>query len=338
MNTISNTNTIFYKHLNFIIMKKQILFLAFILLAAFANVNKSFGQCSDDPLHPMAGKLYHYIITTSGGGTDKSTQWVVTKNTAIVNASTFVTGIAPGATTFTWSGETTKDVSITWSPTLIADAMAGNRYYVAVKHTSTNSEGCDVDNVKVYTIDPVNMFQIDLANVKADGSALASGNVCTSPVVTATVNGNTDVAYDFGTSSIYVKVTARNFSGSWDMTVANSLLATLGVSETGTLTWGTSIATATNLVTPGTPVTITETTPIPTDDEVIYLKLEVDHNKFEGLTPETFTFNVDGIDDAGNPDLSATCTPEADSITQTILERPTVTNGTAGGTYLPNQP
>jgi hypothetical protein len=319
-------------------MKKQILFLAFILLAAFANVNKSFGQCSDDALHPMAGKLYHYIITTSGGGADKSTQWVVTKNTAIVNASTFVTGIAPGATTFTWSGETTKDVSITWSPTLIADAMAGNRYYVAVKHTSTNSEGCDVDNVKVYTIDPVNMFQIDLANVKADGSALASGNVCTSPVITATVNGNTDVAYDFGTSTLYVKVTAKNFSGSWDMTVANTLLASLDLSETGTLTWVPTIGGTETAVTPGTAITIPEKTADPTDSEDIFLKLVVDHNKFEGLTAESFPFRVDGKDDAGNDDVSATCAADNDEVTQTILERPTITNGTAGGTYLPNQP
>jgi hypothetical protein len=182
------------------------------------------------------------------------------------------------------------------------------------------------------------MFQIDLANVKADGSALASGNVCTSPVITATVNGNTDVAYDFGTSTLYVKVTAKNFSGSWDMTVANTLLASLDLSETGTLTWVPTIGGTETAVTPGTAITIPEKTADPTDSEDIFLKLVVDHNKFEGLTAESFPFRVDGKDDAGNDDVSATCAADNDEVTQTILERPTITNGTAGGTYLPNQP
>jgi len=216
--------------------------------------------------------------------------------------------------------------------------MAGPvEYYVVVKYVSTNSEGCPVDNVKAYKILPVSIFQIDLANVKIDGSPLASGNVCTSDIVDANITpgASPTITYDYGVSSMYVKVTARNFSGSWDMTVDNTLLTNLGASEGGILYWSTTIGGAETAVTLGTAVTIAENTPDPTDNESIYLRLEVDHNTFEGLVTEAFTFTVNGVDQTGNPDLSATCTPEADAVTQTILERATIVNGTAVGTFIP---
>lgn len=312
-------------------MKKQILFLAMFTLALiFAGTTTSNAQCVDDPLHPMAGKPYDYSITTSGGGTVKSYQWIVTTTAHIVATGTMVSSIAPGATTFTMTNGTTSTATITWSPAVIAAAMAGTEYYVVVKYVATNSEGCDVDNIKAYKILPVNVFQIDLANVKVDESALASGNVCTSPIVDATITPGTPptIAYDYGTSSMYVKVTARNFSGSWNMTVDATLLAALNAVETGTVTWGRTIATATNAVTLGTAVNIPETSALSTDDEAIYLKLVVDHNTFEGLAARGFTFTVNGLDEAGNPDLSSTCVAEVDQVTQTILERPTVTDAT----------
>jgi len=329
-----NQNSIFYKHLNFTIMKKQFLILVLFVLAAFANVGSAYGQCVDDALHPIAGKLYHYIISPSGGGTVKSIQWAVTTSPNIVNAGTFVTTIAPGATTFAWSNETTADVSITWSPTIIAAALAATPtdYYVAVKYVATNSEGCDVDNVKVYKITPVNLFQIDLANVKSDGTTLASGNVCTSTVVTATITpgASPTVAYDYGNSNMYVKVSAKYFSGSWDMLVDAALLTNLGAPETAVLSWSRTIGGSATTVTTGTAITIPEVDADPTNTEDIYLTFAIDHNSFEGLAGQAFRFKIDGKDKAGLDDVSATCAAEADEVTQNMLARPTIGNGTSG--------
>jgi hypothetical protein len=320
-------------------MKKQILFLGFFTLALiFAGTTKSDAQCSNDALHPMAGQPYHYVITTSGGGAVKSYEWIVTTTAHIVATGTLVSPIAQGATTYTMTGGSTADATITWSPTLIAAAMGGTDYYVVIKYVATNSEGCDIDNIKAYKIKPVNVFQIDLANVKVDGSPLASGNVCASSIVDAVITpgATPTITYDYGLSSMYVKVTARNFSGSWNMTVDATLLANLGASETAKLYWARTIGGTETAVTPGTAAVIPEATASPADDEVIYLRLEVDHNTFEGLTTEAFKFIVNGIDQVGNPDLSSLCVAEADEVTQTILERPTVTNGTVvGGFILP---
>lgn len=313
-------------------MKKQVLFLAMFTLALiFAGTTITNAQCVNDPLHPMAGQPYQYSVTVAGGGTVKTYEWIVTTTAHIVATGTLVSPIAQGATTYTMTNGNTATATITWSPTVVAAAMAGTEYYVVVKYVATNSENCDVDNIKAYKIQPVNVFQIDLANVKVDGSPLASGNVCTSPIADALITpGNPPtIAYDYGLSNIYVKVTARNFSGSWNMTVDATLLANLGASETGTLTWARTIGGAETPVTPGNAVNIPQIDADPTNDEVFYLKLVVDHNSFEGLSTEAFKFIVNGSDEAGNPDLSSTCTPEADEVTQTILERATLTDATA---------
>ena len=110
-------------------MKKQFLFLAFFTLALiFAGTTISNAQCVDDALHPMAGKPYHYIISATGGGTVKSYEWIVTTNNKIVDAGVLATTIAQGATTYTMTNGNTADATITWSPTVIAAAMAGTPY------------------------------------------------------------------------------------------------------------------------------------------------------------------------------------------------------------------
>lgn len=317
-------------------MKKQILILVLFVMAALAGVNKSYGQCLDDALHPMAGKLYHYVISAAGGGGTPTYQWIVTTSPNIVATSTFASDLGTG---YTIANATTADASITWNPATIASAIAGTAYYVSVRYTATNSEGCVIDNVKSYKINPVNMFQIDLTNVKSDASTLASNNVCTSPVVTATITPATfpaipTITYDYGTSTMYVKVTAKNFSGSWDMTVVNTLLASIGTGETGSLSWSRTIGSAPTAVVPGTAITIPQIDADPTNSEDIFLTLLVDHNTWEGLGAEAFAFTINGKDQTGLDDVSSTCTADADVVTQTIIERPTITDGTDLGPFI----
>jgi len=331
----------FYKHLIFKIMKKQIFILVFLLLAAFANVTTAYGQCAEDALHPIAGKDYTYSVTASGGGTLKSFQWLVTKTPAIVAGGVMVSDLGSG---YTLTNGTTATATINWNAATIADALiggAGHNYYVVVKYVATSTAGCDVENIKAFKILPVNMFQIDLANWTTAGAALVGTDVCTSPITSATITdagATATIAYNYGITNMYVKVTARNFATSWDMTVnrAAILAAAAGAGESAKLYYGTAptIASASTEITAAT-TTIAANTPVPTDDEVIYLRLEVTHGTFEGLTAESFNITVDGVDTANNPDVSSTCTAEADAVTQTILERPTVVNnGTTVGNLL----
>jgi hypothetical protein len=303
----------------------------------FAGTKISNAQCTDDALHPIAGKQYDYIITTAGGGTPKSYEWIVTTSDNIVTSGTLTSPLASNATTYTMTGGSTANAKITWAPELIADAMAGNNnYYVVIKYVATNIDGCDVDNVKAYKIEPVNLFQISLANVNLDGSDNVDGNVCTSPVVGAIISGNgTLITHDYGTTKIYVKVTAQYFSGSWNMTVDPALLANVNGVETNSLEWSRTIGGTGTSVTPGTAVTIPETTTDPEDEEVIYLTFTLNHVTFEGLDDRLFSFIVNGTDQAGNPDVSDTCLPEEDQVDQTILERPEIIDGTDNGTFIP---
>jgi hypothetical protein len=327
----------FYHILNFTIMKKQILFLAFLILAAFANVNKSYAQCADDALHPMAGKSYDYSVTIAGF-TDVTYEWVVTDNPNILAAGTLVTGLAQGAATYTMTNGTTATPSIVWGPTFISNALNNTKqYYVVVRYKGHDvAANCDAVNIKAYRIRPVSTFQLDLANADNTGATVAATySICTSDPVTATITENANpaidptIAYDYGTSDMYFKVTVRNFTGTWNLSVNRTALAALaGAGETFSMTWGTSVATATNVITDDNPVAIAEQTALVNDDEVIIIKVTYDHNTFEGLANKAVAIIANATDQTGSQDLSSTCTPEVDTVTQTLNARPTVVNAT----------
>ena len=318
-------------------MKKQILILVVFLLAAFANVNKSYGQCLEDALHPIAGKAYQYGVTIAGF-TDVTYQWIVTDDPNILATGTLVTPIAQGATTYTMTNGATATATITWAPQIIALALANTKqYYVVVKYVGRNvAANCEASNIKAYRIRPANQFQLDLANADNTGAAAAAGfSVCPSDLVTATITENANkaldptIAYDYGTTSMYYQVKVRNFTGAWNLTVNRSALAALvGTGETFTLAWGTSVAGATNAIADDNAVSIAEQTPSAIDDETIILKLTYDHNTFEGLAAKSVPIVVNATDQAGNPDVSSTCAPEVDTVTQILNARPTVTTNT----------
>ena len=70
----------------------------------------------------------------------------------------------PG-TDFTWSGNNTKDVAITWNPTSL-----NGTYYLVVEYSqeltapagAAGSLSCDINNIKVYPITPKNGFWLDI--------------------------------------------------------------------------------------------------------------------------------------------------------------------------------
>ena len=321
-------------------MKKQILFIVFFL-AAFANL-RSYAQCvAADPLHPIAGVEYTYSVGILPATlTDVAYDWFITTSSNIIGA----TVVAEGTSTFVVSAGFSSyhsvvsggaaSIKITWTPALIAAALGGTKYYIVVKYTGTTAAACNASNMKAYKVIPINLFQLDLVNVDDGGAIKSDGySVCPSDITSGalTDNGtNATIVYDYGVNDLYVKVTVRNFTGDWKMTVNRSELAGLaGTGEVFALAWGTTIAGATNAIGDDNAVTIDEQTSADaTDGEVIYLKLTYAHHTFEGLTAKAVSIKVNATDIAGNPDVSSTCTAETDQVTQNITIRPEVTSTT----------
>lgn len=316
-------------------MKKQIFILVLFVLAVFANVNKSYGQCLEDPLHPIAGKAYSYGITVGGSATAKSYFWFVTDDPNVLTAGNLVTPLTATGNYVLTNGNTAT-ATITWTPALIATAASKN-YYVVVKYVATNTSAtCDVENIKAYKIRPTNMFQLDLANANSTGGVEANNySTCTSAMVTAHIVEDSDptkaptITYDYGTNEMLFKITVRNFSGAWNLSVNRSEIAALaGTAETFTMGYCTTYNGTYTSIGSDNPVSIAEGTTLTTDDEIIYLKVTFDHNTFEDIANKTVVLKANATDAGNNPDLSSTCTAEADQITQILLGRPSITTNT----------
>ncbi len=152
-------NQNFFKHLIFKIMKKQILFLAFFVLAVLASTTSSFGQllpgvtnptnptpqplnplsciATSEPLHPFAGVPYTYSLDgTAGEEHAASYTWWATQDPQFITGPVTVPAmtntnfsgrldipdlVAKGATYGTTTAAATgNSVSITWSSGMLA--------------------------------------------------------------------------------------------------------------------------------------------------------------------------------------------------------------------------
>lgn len=329
-------------------MKKQILILVVIVLAAFANVNKSYGQC-DGPLSPIAGKPYDYSVEVNpGGGTF---DWYVTTDaTDLIGGARIAsgTGVLIGGTGYNTPGSTAATVNITWTAQAIAAALSGTKYFLVVKYTTSCS-----NNIKPWLIKPINLFQIFVENVDAAGAVLASTDICRAEVASASVDASDRVVYDYGENAFYLKVTANFFTGSWtpkiDMaalsgsltapqsvtSIAWSLTTTFPASSNFDLTTGVATAAVPDKdadnITTGT-------------DEYIYIKVVIDHGKFEGIADQTIALNISATDAANNPDRDpdpVDCTKnlavDPDHVKQVLKARPSLTNESPAN-FLPAQP
>jgi len=218
--------------LNFIIMKKQILFLAFFVLAVLASITDSYGQvdmpnstvvpyvpaacagANDSPLNPRPGKAYDYGVTIGNGVTGVTNYyWWATKNPVFVDgtaspsvspntANMLTVGgglLAAGAGYASASGGTAT-MSITWSPLTLANTLyqgpASISAFPSPTFVAVMAQGACADNIQVFEINPQPAFTVDITNIAA-GSATAElwGNTissCVSPVVSATYNSGTN--------------------------------------------------------------------------------------------------------------------------------------------------
>ncbi|WP_423130329.1 hypothetical protein [Gaoshiqia sp. Z1-71] len=370
-------------------MKKQILFLTFLVLAALASVNNAFGQpyamngsaprgvaCEDDELHPIAGKFYTYEVSTNPATGNEITWWatkdpnfITTSGTArTYNTATALT-TADGdliATSGNYANSATDatTVAITWT-----DAILSNTVYQGTPSTTEPSptfvvayvSGACSDNLKVFEINPIEAFTVDIRNI--DNETLGSldydteTDQCIDDVSSATyVSGA--MQYEYGWNTFVYEVIAANFSNYYTP-IFN--LSGLGDTQTAVIEWTTSApadwATATWVPYDQTETDVTalprvnvETTTNTSIGVSIYVRVTVTNNQFENNANDLpngidITLAVDGVNSVGTYDVnnwieSATpgtyelaCAPttapdQADTAVQTLLPRPAVTEGT----------
>ena len=313
-------------------MKKQI----FILVLAIFTINFSsaYGQVvcpapravdptclANDALHPIAGNPYNYIISVPTPAGTKEFTWLVTqdKNFIVAPGTLTATREAVGGNFLAATGSGYNDpatgtasLSLTWK-SFTYDAANPVFVVIQVKNTDIAAGACLTNNLKVFKIQPVNAFTLDIANVGADKTTVSpyetNINRCISPIVSATYDATAPegVLYDFGVDYLYYVVTAANFSTSW---LPSLQITAIDTKETVTaVEWfrptDTAFATAGAMTLTGS--TYTAAAPVPVLDasgtvgsagECIVIRVTIDHtngaNQYEGLTNETNTVAVDG--------------------------------------------
>lgn len=210
----------FFTLLIFTKMKKQILFLAFFVLAALASITDSYGQVdmpvstrtpydsgtcttNDSPLNPRPGKAYEYGVTIGNagslvGGAVNGYSWWATKNPEFVIGTTTATvspnwgdrltptpggGLINAGTGYGTTGGTAS-MSITWHPS----TLAGTDYQGlpgpgTPTFVAVMTNGACSNNIQVWEINPQPAFTVDITNI-ATASATAEnyGNTISSCV------------------------------------------------------------------------------------------------------------------------------------------------------------
>jgi hypothetical protein len=364
-----------FTHLNFLFMKQLMLLVlltGMVATSAFAANDALPGTiarpitCTDDPLHPIAGKPYDYssILNPAGG----STYWYATKSTDFIvagvrkagieipadgttilsGASNYVTNVtsatSPTKTSVTWTTAGLKGVNATTSP-----------LFMVLQYTGPGTPTCS-NNMKVYQIVPTNAFTVDILNLKnTDKSPLlpygTPDNQCYADIASAKFVAP-NMVYDFGINTLYFEVVAANFTGSF---TPSFKLSGLKTGQKVTVEWTTDKTLASGLtalgiaLTPATTGTVLDFagTAVAADPAVldmskgvsIYIKVTVTNGLYEGLSDDAVTMAVEAVNSTGDADIdNLTCAAPAstfeDTATQTLNRRPAVTPDPATGTFI----
>ncbi|MGD9929769.1 MAG: hypothetical protein AB7U05_07090 [Mangrovibacterium sp.] len=328
-------------------MKKQILFLAFLVLATLASVNQAFAQatphdaptCTASALNPAAGELYTYEveIPNTGGYTGTGTYdwYVMTQgqldllNGTHISPASNAEFIAEGH--YDTPTADANTIGITWSSAALA---TGQPYFLVVVYEETLA--CTSNNIKVYRIEPKNAFWLKIDNVTT--------SVCAAPVSSAIITDTGDpgtIEYLYGTNTLQFTITASGYEGDFDGTVR---LAGFEADQAVSAAWTSASGGSGTLTSPGTANgDYTGTLPSTVAGELITVTLTVVNNHFENLAGQTIDIAIDGSYTSGAStfndlsDVNGSCTAEtafADATTQDITARPTV-NPVVGPTFVP---
>ncbi|MBW6489683.1 MAG: hypothetical protein K0B15_00680 [Lentimicrobium sp.] len=302
-------------------MKKQI-FLT-IILAVLVGVSNVMSQavggfpatpvtCTTGPLNPIAG--VPYIYSADVNPLTGNAYWYATNATTFMTGGARVAGIelpAGGAVVASGTNYMLNNpvatnpttTEIIWTTAGLAAVTATNPLFVNIEYTAVDPN-CS-NNMKVYRIEPVNAFTVDITNWDPDNTAPsgygAVEDQCYDEVQSASYDLGTGlVDYDFGTNILYYEIVAANFTGSY---IANLRLNGLVLNQTALVEWGyasgtygTSAGTynGTGAVIDVTPFTVL-TDELDTSEGVsIYVRVTVSNNDYEGLSTQNITLAVNG--------------------------------------------
>ncbi len=335
-------------------MKKQILSIGIFLLTVFAGVNQVKAQttsvagtapkaaptgCDDSPLAPMAGKPYEYEVSVNPTGGNYI--WWATKDAnfivnGVLNNTTAALGTTSVLSTVAadYNASTTSNkVELTWDSNVLAGTTSASPTFVAVHYDA----GC-TDNFKVYEINPINAFIVDILNLNPVDKSVDTDaygyepEQCFDEVQGASWSSG-GMVYDYGTNVLYYEVVAAYFTNSWTPTFT---IAGLDAAQGATIEWAYDKAfTSPVTVASGTASTTPVVTNV-TDTQngvSIYVRVTVDNNTFEGLADQTLALSVTGTNTAGERDVVASdcSTADVNTASQVLNSRPTVTSATDDG-------
>jgi hypothetical protein len=368
-------------------MKKQILILAFFLMAVFAGVNKSYGQAlsphytagtpitaltcaaNADFLHPMAGVPYTYQMDGSAGADPAATwTWWATKNPAFItnyaipaDSLNQAVGELMARTDANYGKPTAgkNSVVIEWSSALLnltkyqaaspADDPKTSTFVVGYATGTTCS-----DNIKVYEINPIINFTLDITNLNpTPGNNAPLGwdvntSHCVDRVRSATYTAG-DLVMNYGADTLYFEVAAANFNTDFTpvfrmvsglrtvQTAVITLHSTLGAARAGSGILGTHNWASTDVGAAGDWTTSAFTAANAADVVTgvsLYVRVVITNSTEESLTANPFVLAVDARDNgnAGIWDMEdADCTAmvsaadQVDQAQHTINPRPTIT-------------
>ena len=333
----------------------------------FAGTIESFGQalkysdpqpvsCTDDALHPMAGVPYAYQLdaTPSGG----NFTWWATKDPNFIVTSGGVTSMNVDDSLTIASGDlldyssnygnadARDSVVITWSSQILSNTTYLTDPTFVAAYYEAPADSCS-DNFKVFEINPINGFVVDilaldsmdLANMPAYGDVPEQ---CVDIVREATyTSGN--LVYDFGKNYLYFEFVAANFSDHWVPTFA--LTGTDGVQAVSyeytyslPSTWGTTPPTWTALVSGTTEINVDPSVTSTEDGVSVFVRVLLENNTFETLNDQPIAMvldgqNAEGLWDVVNDDCSdPKAADQDDEAVQVITHRPTVEEGTVSPT------
>lgn len=203
-------------------MKNQILVLVVFVLAAFAGINKSYGQaCSPSAITPSAGIEYTYSMT-SAPGTNPKYDWYVTKNAGDLTADIIAEGTMFTVNPSNQYHNTTnglKDIKITWTAAAVVD---GGPFYLILRYTEDgpSGSGCTVENMRVTEIKPINSFLLAFQGGMLNAgsyTATAGSNTCAANITAAIVTPGSPstVTLTYGQNELYFVATASGINGDW---------------------------------------------------------------------------------------------------------------------------
>jgi hypothetical protein len=355
--------------LNFTIMKKQILILVLVLVASISTAwsqalpgssPRPLIDCETGPLNPIAGVPYDYSAEViPDGGT---AYWFATfDNTTFISGGNLTTNQEAIGDDFIASATNYQNpdpgasaistTTITWKSTGLAQVDVDNPLFLAINYTAPET-GC-ADNLKVYRINPINAFLVNILNLDAPGYDIDTVS-CFSDIESAEYDiVNSIMMYNFGQNILAYEVVAANFTESYDISFR---IEGLIPDQDANIYWSyeNDFAGATLLT--GGPFgneivagpTVETIEPSTQNGVSIFVWLEVNNHNFEGLTDTPITLAVAGVNSANLPnvrwdaceipvDLAAAFSdPNApDHAIHTLQARPTVLP--AGGLNFENQ-